>query len=338
MRAYVLTSYGGPGAMELRDVIEPHPGPGVVRIRVAAAGLNPVDYKLRQGKLRLISRYRLPVVAGCEAAGTVDAVGPGASRFAVGDRVYARVDKATLGAFAELVCVQQELVALMPDSLGFAEAASLPLAGLTALQALRDELSVRDGTRLFISGGAGGVGTLAIQLAKHFGAEVTTTASPRGAALVRQLGADRVIDYTRERFADELGGFDAVLDLIGGKTLNEAFRILKPGGKVVSIAGIPEPLTARKDLAAPGWVAVIFGAISLGTRRRARKAKASYRYLFMHPSGEDLRILARLVDDGSLRPVIDSTYPFERIADAFAALERGRAKGKIVVTMPAAAP
>jgi NADPH:quinone reductase-like Zn-dependent oxidoreductase len=336
VRAYVLTRYGGPDAMELRDVIEPHPGPGEVRIRVAAAGLNPVDYKLRQGKLRVISRYRLPVVAGCEVAGTVDAVGPGAGRFAVGDRVYARVDKATLGAFAEFVCVQQELVALMPASLGFAEAASLPLAGLTALQALRDELSVRDGTRLFISGGAGGVGTLAIQLAKHLGAEVTTTTSSRGAALVRQLGADRVIDYTRERFADELEGYDAALDLIGGETLKQTFRILKPGGKVVSVAGIPEPLTARKDLAAPGWVAVLFRAISLGTRRRARKAKASYRYLFMHASGDDLRFLARLVDEGTLRPVIDSTYPFDRIADAFAALEQGRAKGKIVVTMPAA--
>ena len=169
----------------------PSPGPGDVRIKVAAAGLNPVDFKFRRGALRPISHVRLPIVAGCELAGTVDAVGPGPNRFSIGDRVYARVDKARLGAFAELVCVQQEFVAAMPASLGFAEAAGLPLAGLTALQALRDELAVGRGTRLFISGGAGGVGTLAIQLAKYFGAEVTTTASARGEALVRRLGADR---------------------------------------------------------------------------------------------------------------------------------------------------
>ena len=336
MLAYVLTRYGAAGAMELRDVPEPSPGPGEVRIRVAAAGLNPVDYKLRQGKLRVISGHRLPIIAGCEVAGTVDAVGPGTSGFEIGDRVYARVDKSTLGAFAEFVCVPHGLVAAMPVLLGFAEAAGLPLAGLTALQALRDELSVRKGTRLFISGGAGGVGTLAIQLAKHFGAEVTTTASPRGDELVRRLGADRVIDYTRQRFADELQDYDAVLDLVGGETLKQAFRILKPGGKVVSIAGVPEPLTARKDLSAPGWVAALFWAISLPVRLRARRARVGYRYLFMHPSAEDLRFLATLVDEGALQPVIDSVYPFAGIADAFAALERGHAKGKIVVTLPAA--
>jgi len=334
--AYVLTRYGAADAMEFRDVPEPSPAPGEVRIRVAAAGLNPVDYKLRQGKLRAISSYRLPVIAGCEVAGTVDAVGSGTSGFGIGDRVYARVDKATLGAFAEFVCVQQGLVAAMPVSLGFAEAAGLPLAGLTALQALRDELSVGKGTRLFISGGAGGVGTLAIQLAKHFGAEVTTTASPRGEELVRRLGADRVIDYTRTSIGDEPQGFDAVLDLVGGDTLKQSFRILKPGGMVVSIAGLPEPLTARKDLAAPGWVAALFWAISLPTRLRARRAGAGYRYLFMHPSADDLRFLATLVDEGALQPVVDSEYPFGSIADAFAALERGRAKGKIVVTLPAA--
>ena len=336
MLAYVLTRYGGAGAMEFRDVPEPRPGPGEVRIRVAAAGLNPVDYKMRQGKLRVISGHRLPIIAGCEVAGTVDAVGAGTSGFKTGDRVYARVDKATLGAFAELVCVQQGHVAAMPVSLGFAEAAGLPLAGLTALQALRNELSVRKGTRLLISGGAGGVGTLAIQLAKHFGAEVTTTASPRGDELVRRLGADRVIDYTRERIGDEPRIYDAVLDLVGGQTLKQSFRILKPGGMAVSIAGVPEPLTARKDLAAPGWVAALFWAISLPVRLRARRAGARYRYLFMHPSADDLRFLATLVDEGALQPVVDSEYPFGSIAEAFAALEQGHAKGKIVVTLPAA--
>jgi NADPH:quinone reductase-like Zn-dependent oxidoreductase len=333
MRAYVLTRYGGPDAMEFRDVPAPQPGPGDVRIQVSAAGLNPVDFKFRRGALRPISRVRLPIVAGCEVAGTVEAVGPGPNRFSIGDRVYARVDKTRLGAFAQLVCVQQEFVAAMPASLGFAEAAGLPLAGLTALQALRDELGVGRGTRLFISGGAGGVGTLAIQLAKYSGAEVTTTASTRGEALVRRLGADRVIDYNRENFAEVLHGFDAVLDLVGGETLRDSFRILKSGGRVVSIAGVPEPLTATQDLGSPPLITAAFWLMSLGIRRRARKAKASYRYLFMHPSGDDLRILAALVDGGHVQPVIDSTYRFAEIAEAFVALEQGHAKGKIVVTL-----
>jgi alcohol dehydrogenase len=333
MRAFVITRYGGPAAMVLQDVPVPSPGPGQVLIKVGAAGLNPVDYKMRQGKLRVLFRPKLPFIAGCELAGTVVGLGPGTERFAAGDRVYSRVDTPGLGAFAEFVCVPQELVALMPRSLGFVEAAGLPLAGLTALQALRDELRIQPGTRLFISGGAGGVGTLAIQLAKYYGAEVTTTASPRGHALVRELGADHVLDYTRENFAHTLEGFDAALDAVGGWTLTRVFQILKRGGSVVSVAGIPEPKTALQDLHASRAVAALFWMVSLRLRLRAWKAGVSYRYLFMHASGDDLRFLAWLVDQGKIRPVVDSTYPLPRISDAFAALETGRAKGKIIVTM-----
>lgn len=333
MRAYVITRYGGPEAMALRDVATPVPGPGHVLIKVRAAGLNPVDYKMRQGKLRLLFRPRLPFIGGCELAGTVVRAGPGANRFTAGDRVYSRVDAPGLGAFAEFVCVPEELVALMPQSLGFAEAAGLPLAGLTALQALRDELRIQPGSRLFISGGAGGVGTLAIQLAKYYRAEVTATASPRGHALVRELGADRVVDYTRENFAHTLEGFDAALDAVGGRTWTRVFRILRRGGRIVSVAGIPEPKTALEDLHASRAVAILFWVVSLGVRLRAWRAGVSYRYLFMHASGDDLRFLAGLVDEGYVRPVVDSIYPLTQIPDAFAALETGGAKGKIIVTM-----
>src|SRR5882762_5831527 len=201
MRGYVLTSYGGPSAMELRDVPEPSPGDGEVLIRVHAAGLNPIDYKVRDGKLRLLSHLDLPRVAGSELSGVVAKVGAGVTRLAVGDRVFARVDKTQLGAYATHAVVDESLVGKMPESLDFADAAGLPLAGLTALQALRDELAVRPGDRIFISGGSGGVGTLAIQLATWMGAEVATTASPRGEELVRFLGATTVIDYRQHRFA-----------------------------------------------------------------------------------------------------------------------------------------
>lgn len=200
MRASVLSRYGDASVMELRDVPEPAPSDGEVLIRVRAAGLNPVDYKLREGKVRLVNRLDLPVVAGSELSGVVEETGPGVTRFAVGDRVFARVDKKKLGAYAPYAVVDETFVAKMPQRLDFTDAAGLPLAGLTALQALRDELAVQADDRVFISGGAGGVGTLAIQLAVWMGAKVATTASPRGEELVRTLGAETVIDYRTQKF------------------------------------------------------------------------------------------------------------------------------------------
>jgi NADPH:quinone reductase-like Zn-dependent oxidoreductase len=200
MRAFVLSSYGGPECTKLIDVQQPTPRPGELLVRVHAAGLNPVDFKARAGALKIIYKYRLPIVMGNELSGVVEAVGSGVMLFAKGDRVFARVDKNTLGAFAEYAVVHEEHAARMPMSLDFSSAAAVPLAALTAFQALCDELHLSAGQRIFIPGGAGGVGTFAIQIAKHFGAHVATTASPRGEGLVKRLGAHVVIDYTRERF------------------------------------------------------------------------------------------------------------------------------------------
>jgi alcohol dehydrogenase len=319
--------------MELREVPEPTAGDGEVLIRVRAAGLNPVDYKTRDGAVRLVWRYGLPVVMGNELAGVVEGVGTGVTRFAVGDRVFARVDHLKMGAFATYAAVQEDLVGTMPASLGFAEAAGLPLAGLTALQGLRDELAVAAGDRVFISGGAGGVGTLAIQLAVWLGATVATTASPRGETLVRSLGAETVIDYQRQKFKDVLHDYDGAFDLVGGQDLKDSFDILKRGAKTVSIAGAPEPTAARVDLGAGPMLTAGVWAISAPIRRRARRKGVGYRYLLMHPSGTDLDLLAGLVDGGQLKPVTDRVFPFQQIADAFAYLEQGRAKGKIVVQL-----
>ena len=240
-----------------------------------------------------------------------------------------------MGAFADYTVVPEGLLARMPATLDFAVAAGVPLAGLTALQALRDELQLRPGSRVFIPGGAGGVGTFAIQIARWLGAEVTTTASERGRALVERLGADVVIDYTSQRFEDHVRDMDGVFDLIGGDTLMKSFQVVKPGGKVVSIAGMPEPQTARQDLGGGFFLTPLFWAVSYRLRAQAKKHGVTYRYLFMHPSGPELAELGGLIEEKKLEPVIDRVFPFADIADAFVHLESGHAKGKIVVQMPA---
>lgn len=334
MRGYILDKYGDAACARLGDVAEPAPGSRDVLVRVGAVGLNPVDYKIRDGMLKPVLSLKLPAVLGNELAGEVVGVGPGVVDWKVGDRVFARVGKDRLGAFAEMACVDESHAARIPDGVDFATAAAVPLAGLTALQALRDELKLKPGMRVLISGGAGGVGSFAIQIAKWLGAHVTTTASPRGEALVRELGADEVVDYTKRRVADIAERFDAGFDLIGGDTLNEMFRVMKPGATVVSVAGLPEPVTAKKDLAKPHLVPV-FWLISFAIRARARSAGVGYRYLFMQPSGEDLFQLAELIEQNKLRVIVDRTFRFEEIAGAVVYLEAGHAKGKVVVTLGA---
>jgi NADPH:quinone reductase-like Zn-dependent oxidoreductase len=333
MRALVLSGYGGPEHTALTEVPQPSPRTGELLVRVHAAGLNPVDFKTRAGALKIIRNYPLPVVMGNELSGVVEAVGSGVMRFAKGDRVFARVDKDIMGAFAEYAVVHEDHAARMPMSLGFPAAAAVPLAALTALQALRDELHLSADERIFIPGGAGGVGTFAIQIAKLLGAYVATTASPRGEALVKRLGADVVIDYSRERFENKLSGYDCAFDLLGGDTLARLWSVLKPGGRVVSIAGMPEPVTARKDLERGSSLAVLFWVASLTTRLRAWRHGLSYRYLFMHPSGADLSYLASLIDAKNLEVVIDRIFSFSDAKEAMAYLEDGHAKGKIVLAM-----
>lgn len=332
MRAYVLTGYGDATKAVLRDVPAPAHAADEILVRVKAAGLNPVDYKIREGKLKMIYDYRLPAVMGCELAGVVEACGSAVTKFAIGDRVYARVDKDKLGAFAELACVREAIAAKMPETIDFSHAAGVPLAALTAMQVLRDELQAKPGMRLFIPGGAGGVGVFALQLARHYGATVATTASERGAALVKKLGAEVIVDYTKQRFEDVLKDYDGVFDLVGGDTLDRSFRVVKQGGVVVSIAGIPEPMTARKDLQRGPLLAALFWIASAKYRRLAKQHGVRYRYYFMHPSGADLALLASVIDAKIMEVIVDRAFPFDQIGEAFAYLETGRAKGKVVVT------
>lgn len=333
MRAYVLQRYGGADCATLTDIPPPKPGPHELLVNVRAAGLNPVDVGFRKGKLRPLYRLDLPIALGCEFAGEVAAVGAMVTRFSVGDRVYARVEKDRPGAFAEQALIGEDNAAPMPANLDFETAAGAPLAALTALQALRDELKVGPGQKVFIAGGAGGVGTFAIQIAKLLGAHVTTTASQRGEALVRSLGADVVVDYTREDIPALGRAFDAALDLVGGETTGQMFAIVKRGARVVSVAAVPEPRTAMLDLGGRRGLALLFWLVSHGLRRKAHAAGVDYRYMFMRPSGRDLASLAGWIEQGRIRVILDRTYPFSEIAEAFAYLEAGRAKGKVVVSM-----
>jgi alcohol dehydrogenase len=316
--------------MELREVPEPTAADNEVLIRVEAAGLNPVDSKVQVAGAQFVWPLDLPRVAGSELSGVVEDLGRHVTRFKVGDRVFARVDHQKLGAYATYCVVEEDLVAKMPDSLGFEDAAGLPLAGVTALQGLR-QMGVTPGQRVFISGGAGGVGTLAIQLAVQMGAEVATTASEKGEKLVRSLGAESVIDYRKQKFRDVLSDYDGAFLLTRGD-LMDAFSIVKPGGNVISITHL-DSTSARENLSAGPMLIAAAWVANTRIRRQTRRAGISYRSLLMRPSGDDLAVLADMVGSDRLKPITDRVFSFEQISDAFTYLEQGHAKGKIIVRL-----
>jgi alcohol dehydrogenase len=333
MKSVVATRYGGPEALAIASRDEPALRPGDVRIRVRAASLNPIDFKIRQGKLRLALPLELPIALGCDVAGVVDAVGERVSSFAVGDEVYARLEKDRMGGLSELVAADQAVVARKPARATFEEAAAVPLAGLTALQALREAAGLTAGQRVLVHAGAGGVGSLGIQIGKALGLWVATTTSTKNVELVTGLGADLVIDYTRESPPDRLSELDAVFDTLGGQSELEALTLVRRGGTVVGIGGLPDAAFARARL--PWWARPLISVATLRRRRAAARTGARFVYLFMRPDGAELAELAAWIDDGRLRPLIHRAYPLADVGEAFAELERGRARGKIVVTIPA---
>lgn len=333
MKCAIIRSYGGPDVLSIEDQPAPEVGPEDVLIDVAAASLNPIDAKLRAGKLRMTKGFRLPQILGCDVAGRVRAVGPRVSRFAVGDEVFARLEKDRMGGLAEQVAANESVVARKPKNASFVEAAGLPLAGLTSLQALRDSAGLTSGQRVLIHAGAGGVGSLAIQIAKALGLWVATTTSTKNVDFVRGLGADEVVDYTREKITERLSDLDAVFDTLGPESELQSFRVLKPGGVVVGVGGLPDAEFAR------AWLPLyIRPALWLLTRKRARaaaRAGVRFRYLFMRPDGGELSEIAQWVEAGKIRPIVHATFPLAQTREAFAELERGRARGKIVVTVNA---
>jgi NADPH:quinone reductase-like Zn-dependent oxidoreductase len=332
VKAFIVDRYGGPDRVRAGETPDPEVGENDVLLQIHAAGVNPLDSKIRNGEFKQILPYRLPLILGNEAAGVVARVGSRVRRFKPGDEVYARPDKGRIGAFAEFIAIAEENVAHKPKALTMEEAASIPLVGLTAWQALVERANLKKGQKVLIHAGSGGVGTFAIQLAKHVGAIVATTASAANFDLVKRLGADIAIDYRKDDFETILKDYDVVLNSIGGETLDKSLRVLKPGGKLISISGPPDPDFAR-DIGSSWIVSLVMRLLSYRIRRRARRRHVGYSFLFSRASGDQLREIGSLIDSGIIRPVVDRVFPFERTKEAMAYVETGRAKGKVVVKL-----
>jgi len=313
-------------------VPEPELHDNDVLVEVHATGVNLIDSKVRDGEFKLILPYRPPFILGHDVAGTVIETGPEAVRFKVGDEVFARPRDFRVGTFAEFIAIDEADVAPKPKSLSMAEAASIPLVGLTAWQALVEVGKVKPGQKVFIQAGSGGVGTFAIQLAKHLGATVATTTSAKNAELVNSLGADVVIDYKAQDFEKVLSGYDLVLNSQDTKTLDKSLGVLRSGGQLISISGPPDPAFARK-LGLNLFLKLVMRLLSSGIRRKSKRRGIGYSFLFMRANGGQLAKITALIEAGALRPVIDRVFPFEKTNEALAYVETGRAKGKVVVTM-----
>ncbi|WP_333738706.1 NADP-dependent oxidoreductase [Streptomyces sp. IBSBF 2806] len=332
MKAFVVEKYGKDGA-RAAEVPEPTVGDRDVLVKVSATSVNPLDKMVRNGEFKQLLKYKAPFVLGHDVAGVVTQVGSAVRGFEVGDEVYARPRDLRIGGFAEFIAIDQGDVAPKPASLTLQEAAAVPLVALAAWQVLVDRAAVKPGQKVLIHAGAGGLGSTAVQLAKHLGATVATTAGTDSEKLVRDLGADVVVDYTKEDFSKVLSGYDLVLDSVGGANLEKSLTVLKPGGLAVSVVGPPDAGFAEQ-LGAPSFMGLIMNALSRKVRKRAKSLGVRYQFLFMQANGSQLRQLAALYDSGKLRPVIDRTFPFDRTLEAMAYVEQGRTKaGKVVVSM-----
>lgn len=330
MKAFIIDKYGKADVVRAGEMPEPELRADDVLVQIHAASVNPLDLKIRDGEFKLLLPYRMPLILGNDMAGVVVRVGAGVRRFNVGDEVYARPDDDRIGTFAEFIAIKEDSLALKPKTLTMEQAAAMPLVALTAWQALVEKGELKKGQKVLIHAGTGGVGTVAIQLAKHLGATVATTASAANAPMLKQLGADIVIDYKKDDFALRLRDYDLVLDSQGGVTQKKSLSVLKPGGKVVGIAGPPDPDFA-KARGVNALMGLVVRALSYGIRSKAKAAGVSYSFLFMRASGEQLRRIADLIDAGAIRPVVDRVFPFDQAREALAYVETGRSKGKVVI-------
>lgn len=329
MKALAIENYGK--KPNFLDFPMPKINNDEVLVEIYAASINPLDTKIRKGELKLLLKYKMPLILGNDFSGKIVEVGTSVTKFKVGDEVYGRPRANKMGTFTEYLSVNQEDIALKPKNLSFEEAASIPLVGLTSYQALHDILRIEKGHKILIHAGSGGVGTFAIQLAKHMGAFVTTTASD-GSDLVKSLGADKVINYKTERFEHSIHDYNAVLDTIGGATLEKSFVTLKKGGKIVSISGIPNGRFAKEN-GFSSFKKTLFSIASHKLTKLEKKHNVQYTFLFMKHSGEQLKILTEMLESEVIEPTLDKIFIFEDAQKALEYAETGRAKGKIILKL-----
>lgn len=330
MRAAFITKYGPTEKLVFGDVTIPAMGAADVLVEIYAASLNPIDFKIRDGKIRFIRSYSFPLIFGHDLSGVVTAVGSKVTQFKKGDKVYSRPRNGRTGSLAQFIAIDESDLALMPKNLTYSEAASIPLVGLTSWQALLDVAGMKPGNRVFIQAGSGGVGTFAIQLAKHVGAHVITSTSSRNTDFVRSLGADEIVDYKNQKFEEVLENIDIVFDTLGGDALYKSFQIVRPGGWIVSISGDPDQRLA-KDMNLNFLKSLVLRLVGRKANSLARKAGVNYRFIFMKPSGGQLAQITRLIEDGCIKPVIDKEFSFDQSQEALDYLESGHARGKVVI-------
>lgn len=328
MKAAYINRYGKIDDVQLDEQSKPPITENDVLIKIHAASINPLDLRVLEGEFKAIQPVKFPFILGNDFAGTVVQVGPNVKQFKAGDEVYAKTDQN--GAFAEYTVVHQSSLALKPQNISMELAASLPLVSLTAWQALVEIAKVQAGQKVLIHAGSGGVGSIAIQLAKHLGATVATTTSGKNAQWVKALGADIIIDYKTTDFEKELKDYDVVLDTQGGKILEKSLNVLKRGGRIISISGPPDRAFAEAIKA--NWLLkCVIPLLSWSIRNKAKKRGISYSFLFMQPNGQQLSEISKLVESEKINPIVDKIYTFSEIKDAFQYVNTGRAKGKVIL-------
>ena len=326
MKAYQVNRYGKNEILQVAEVAKPIINDNEVLVEIYAASVNQIDAKIKSGEFKMVMPFKPPFTIGHDVAGVITQVGAKVSQFKIGDEVYASI----MGTFAEFIAIKEHELALKPKNISMEEAASIPLVGLTSWQVLVEKGHLKNGQKVFIQAGSGGVGTTAIQLAKHLGAYVATTTSAANSDLVKNLGADLIIDYKTQDFETILKDYDLVLNSQDTKTLEKAITILKPNGKAISISGPPDVDYANQ--AGLNWLLKnVMRLLSFKIKKSAKRLGVHYSFLFMQPNGKQLAEITALIEAGIIRPVVDKVFPFQQTNEAMAYVEKGRTKGKVVV-------
>lgn len=331
MKAFIVKKYGKKETLHLTEVSKPTVNENEVLVQINSAGVNLLDSLIRNGEFKIFLPYKTPFINGHDMAGVITTLGSKVSKFKVGDEVYARPADFKIGTFAEYISVNENDLALKPKNISMEEASSIPLIGLTSWQALVEIANLKKGQKVFIQAGSGGVGTFAIQLAKHIGAFVAATTSLANIDLVKSLGADLVIDYKNEDFATILKDYDVVLHSNREtKVLENSLKILKPGGTLVSLTGPPTAEFA-KEIGLTWHFQMIMSLLSMSVRRKAKNINVKFNSLFMRADGKALSEITNLIETGKILPIIDKVFQFEQTNEAMSFVETGRSKGKVVI-------